>query len=286
VRLEIAHHLGEALRSAARRGQGRGRLSARAALKRERSAKENEMRFMVVHKVDAKMEAGAPPDPKIIQHMGVLVQESLKNGSFITGAGLHRSAKRVRVSNSGGELRVTEGPYAGNNELLASYAMVKVRSLSEALPHVRRFAQASGDCEIEVGPVVEPWDIGVMPKPSGEVPLQLLLLTKADAEFERGAASNEKRLSALQVLAESLGENGALLASGVLAPSAQAVRALPSAGKRTWVDGPFAESKELIAGFSVLEQPSQAQAIAWADRYAAILTDSEVDVRRLLDEPA
>jgi hypothetical protein len=244
------------------------------------------MRFMVMHKVDAKMDAGEPPDPQIIQHMGTLVQESLKNGLFITGAGLHRSAKRVRVKHADGEVSVSRGPYAGHNELLASFAMVKARSLEEALPSVRRFAQASGECEIEVGPVVEPWDLGLMPKPSGDVPIQLLLLTKADAQFERGAASNDERVSALKVLAESLGDNGALLASGALAPSSQGARALPKAGKRTWVDGPFAESKELIAGFSVLEVPSLRDAIAWADRYCSILVDSEVDVRRSSDEPA
>jgi hypothetical protein len=244
------------------------------------------MRFMVMHKVDAKMEAGGRPDPRIIEHMGALVQEGLRTGLFVTGAGLQRSAQRVRVKNAGGEVSVTRGPYAGDNELVASYAMVKVRSLEDALPHVRRFAQASGECEIEVGPVVEPWDLGMMPKPAGEIPVQLLLLTKADAQFERGEASNEKRSSALQVLVDSLAENGALLVSGALAPSAQGVRALPTAGKRTWVDGPFAESKELIAGFSVLEVPSLRDAIAWADRYAEILVDSEVDVRALSDEPA
>ena len=246
------------------------------------------MRFTVMHKVDAKMEAGAPPDQQIIEAMGSLVQESMKSGQFITGAGLHRSQKRVRVKNSGGEVSVTAGPYTGENELLASYAMIKVRSLEQALPHVQRFARASGDCEIEAGPVVEPWDLGMMPKPSGDVPLQVLLLTKADARFERGDASNAQRVSALKVLADSLGDSGALLASGVLAPSSQAVRSrpAPAPAKRTWVDGPFAESKELIAGFSVLDEPSLQAAIAWADRYAAILVDSEVDVRPLLDEPA
>ncbi len=244
------------------------------------------MRFMVMHKVDAKMEAGAPPDPRIIQNMGALVQESLKNGLFVTGAGLHRSAKRVRIKNKGGELSVAQGPYTGDNELLASYAMLKVRSLADALPHVRRFAQASGDGEIEAGPVVEAWDLGIVPKPSGDVPLQLLLLTKADARFERDESSSEQRASALQALADSLGNDGALLASGVLAPSSQAVRAAATAGKRTWVDGPFAESKELIAGFSVLEVPSLQAAVAWANRYASILVDSEIDVRRLIEESA
>ena len=244
------------------------------------------MRFMVMHKVDAKMEAGTPPEPQLIQHMGALLQESRKTGRFITGAGLHGSAKRARVRHVRGEVSVTPGPYAGSNELLASYAMVKVRSLEDALPHVRRFAAASGECEIEVGPVVEPWDLGIMPKPSGEVPLQLLLLTKADAASERGEANTEARVSALKVLADSLADNGALLATGTLAPSSHGARALPSSGKRTWVDGPFTESKELIAGFSVLEVPSLQEAVAWADRYASILVDAEVDVRPMSDEPA
>jgi hypothetical protein len=240
------------------------------------------MRFMVMHKVDANMEAGGPPPAQVIEQMGALVQESLKNGVFISGAGLHPSAKRVRVKHKNAELSVTQGPYSGKNELLASYAMIKVRSLAEALPHVERFAQASGDCEIEAGPVVEPWDLGLMPKPSGDVPLQVLLLTKADAEFERGAASKEKRETALEVLGKSLGDNGALLVAGALAPSSQGVRSTLSSGKRTWVDGPFAESKELIAGFSVLEAPSLKDAIAWAERYAAILVGAEVDVRPLI----
>jgi hypothetical protein len=54
-----------------------------------------------------------------------------------------------------------------------------------------------------------------------------------------------------------------------------------SGKNRVVSDGPFAESKELIAGFSLLELDSLAEALAWADRYAAILGDNEVDVREL-----
>jgi hypothetical protein len=77
------------------------------------------------------------------------------------------------------------------------------------------------------------------------------------------------------------------LAADSLAPSSKASR-LPSASqaKRAWVDGPFAESKELIAGFSLLELPSKPEALAWADRYAAILGDNEVDVREVHDPAA
>lgn len=241
------------------------------------------MRFMVMHKVDANMEAGGPPGPGIIEHMGALVQGSLKEGTFITGAGLHRSAKRVRVKRAGGAVSVQQGPYAGENELLTSYAMIKVPSLEAALPHVQAFVLAGESDEVEVGPVVEPWDIGVMPKPPGELPVQLLLLSKGNAQSESGAASPQRRAAALGVLSASLGNQGAVLASGALAPSSKAKRSAPSAGKRTWYDGPFAESKELIAGFSVLELPSIEEAVAWADRYGAILTVNEIDVRELLE---
>lgn len=241
------------------------------------------MRYMVMHKVDAKMEAGGPPDSDIIQNMGALVQESLKNGVFITGAGLHRSAKRARVESAAGQCRVSAGPYAGNNELVASYSMIKVKSFSDAVSQAQRYALAEGDCEVEVGPVVEAWDLGIVPKPAGDIPLQALLLTKADAAFESGTRSKAQHATALRALSESLGENGALLANGTLAPSSQGVRSKPAAGKRTWIDGPFTESKELIAGFSIIEAASLRDAIAWADRYATILTDSEVDVRLMAD---
>ena len=125
------------------------------------------MRFMVMHKVDANMEAGGPPSPQIVQSMGALVQQSLKEGTFTTGAGLHRSARRARLEPAGGSVRVTQGPYSGKNELLSSFAMIRAGSLEEAIERARELSRVLGDAEVEVGPVVEPWDIGVMPRPEG-----------------------------------------------------------------------------------------------------------------------
>ncbi|HTA88101.1 MAG TPA: YciI family protein [Polyangiaceae bacterium] len=240
------------------------------------------MRFMIMHKVDANMEAGGPPSPQIIQGMGALVQESLKNNVFLTGAGLHRSAKRARLTCRAGECSLEHGPYAGKNELLASFAMITAKSLADATEHARKYARARGDVELEIGLVVEPWDLGVMPKPSGEVAQRYLLLIKADADFERGISAQPAHEAALAELQRSLGADGALLASDTLAPSSKGARLSPAgSGKRTWVDGPFAETKELIAGFSILEVPSKEAALAWADRYAAVLGDNQVDVRVL-----
>jgi hypothetical protein len=254
--------------------------------------KEHPMRFIVMHKVDAHMESGGPPSQDIIKNMGALVQESIRSHIFTTGAGLHRSAKRARLDR-GGQV-VTKGPYSGQNELVESFAMIRAASLDEAVERAREFARVL-DAEIEVGPVVEPWDLGVMPKPTGNTPGRFLLLCKGDAATERGGEPLAARRAKLAELVEALKKEGVLLMSDRLAPSARGARlskggTLPGVGasaaagnppKRSWVDGPFAESKELIAGFSVLELPSRADAIAWADRYAAVLGDNEVDVREL-----
>ena len=240
------------------------------------------MRFMIMHKVDARMESGSPPDAQIIQGMGALVQESLKNGVFLTGAGLRPSSQRARLTRAAGHWSESHGPYSGENELLASFAMIRAESLAAAVGHARAFAEGNGDTEIEVGPVVEPWDLGLIPKPS-QAPPRFLLLSKASPAFEQGVTGQDARNAAVAELARALGEKGDLLAAEVLAPSSKACRfSTTKGGKRAWVDGPFAESKELIAGFSILELPGIAQAKAWAERYAAILGDNQVDIRELL----
>jgi hypothetical protein len=243
------------------------------------------MRFIVMHKVDARMEAGGPPDQDIIRDMGELVQGSLKNGTFLNGAGLHPSAKRVRVERGAGKTHVERGPYAGKNELVAAVTMLSAPNMEAAIEHAETLADALGSKrEIEVGPVVEPWDLGLMPKPEGNRPERFLLLTKATAADE-AADTAPQHLAATRVLAAKLDGRGAVLAAESFAPSSRGSRLGSGAkGQRSWVDGPFAESKELIAGFSLLSLPSKTEALAWADRYAAILGDNEVDIR-VVHEP-
>ncbi len=241
------------------------------------------MRFIVMHKVDANMEAGGPPNQEIIQAMGTLVQESLKSGVFQNGAGLHRSAQRVRLTYQNGKRTLIKGPYSGQNELVAAVYMIKTTSLDAAIETANRFAVILGDVEFEIGPIVEPWDLGLIPKPEGPRDERFLLLQKGDAKSEAGD-EDPAVLGALAKLLKTLSGEGVLLAAERIAPSSRGARSTGgSKGKRTWTDGPFAESKELIAGFSILALPSKKEALEWADRYAAILEGNEVDVRELLD---
>jgi hypothetical protein len=232
------------------------------------------MRFMVMHKVDAVMEAGGPPPGHIIQDMGEFVQGAIKSGVFKDGAGLHPSSRRVRLVFEAGQRTVTPGPLEGRNELLASFAMVKADSMDHAIEIATRIAGTLGDVEIEIGPVVEPWDLGLMERPA-RAPLRFLLLRKADRGFEAGAAEP----AALTRLLEELGRDGVVQTAATLAPSSRGARYRKTAGKRAWTDGPFTESKELVAGFSIVELPGMEDARAWAEAYAVILGDNEVDVR-------
>lgn len=241
------------------------------------------MRFLTIHKLDEYMEDGNPPIPEVVEGMGALVRESA--GIFISGAGLHRSAERIRLTVTGTTQEVSRGPFDGENELVARFAMIRVRSMQDALAQAQRYADVLGEAEIEIGPVVEPWDLGLISKPESVESTRFLLLVKSDARSEGEIPFDPETIAALVDLEAELREAGILLSAERLAPSARAARlAAGPKGERTWVDGPFTESKELVAGFSLVRFPTREEAIAWAERYAAILHGNEVDVQEVLDD--
>ncbi len=104
-------------------------------------------------------------------------------------------------------------------------------------------------------------------------------MRKADATTEAGAPPTAAQREAMDALIGEMKQAGVLLSMGSLAPSSGAARLRSFGGKQTVVDGPFAESKELVGGFVVLELGSRAEAIEWARRYADVLGEVELDVR-------
>jgi len=106
--------------------------------------------------------------------------------------------------------------------------------------------------------------------------MRFMLIRKADANTEAGASPSEEILMAMARYNEEMVKAGVMLAGEGLRPSAQGARVKFSAGKPTVTDGPFAEAKELIAGFSIIDVKSMEEAIEWARRWPAI--DSEVNV--------
>lgn len=244
------------------------------------------MRYVVMHKASPADEVGTPPPQKLIQDMGRLIGDAIKTGVFLNGDGLHPSGRRLRLSFRRANCTVTKGPYAGEHELPAAFAAIRVRTQDEAIAWAKRYGAAvGGDLDLEVGALVEQWDLGA-PKPAGEVPLRFLVVHKANAATEAGGTPAAPSSAALAKLLEESTRSGVLLYRETLLPSAKARRLLYTGGKRRVVDGPFSESKELIGGFSILQMRSLDEVVEWTDRYARILGGNvEVDVRPIA-EPA
>jgi hypothetical protein len=210
--------------------------------------------------------------------MGKLMGELIEQGKMRHGAGLKQSAERVRLDFKGGKATVTKGPLKGNNELVAGFAHLRVKTMDEALHWAKRFGELMGDVQIDVGPVVERWDLGLMDKPA-DAPLQVLAMHKADAATEREQPPSPEFEAKLGALMGEMQAAGVFVTGAGLRASKHGARLTRKGGKNSWVDGPFAESKELIAGFVILGAESMAEVKRFTERYAEILGDIEVDIR-------
>jgi hypothetical protein len=243
------------------------------------------MRYMMMHKNDPHTEAGLPPPMEIVEKMGQFIGEHAQAGRLVDGAGLSGSKTRTRLTFRDGKCTVKHGPYRGEHELPAAMLLLKVRTREEAIGWAERYGKILGTGELEVGKVNEPWDIGLMPAPE-DPPLQVLMIEKADQSSEAGARS-PKQKAELTRLRTEMTKAGVLVRATHLQPSAKARRLVFTNNDLRVIDGPFAESKELIGGFAVLELSGMDEAIAVCRRYAAILGGTlEIDIRPLADAEA
>ncbi|MGH8697097.1 MAG: YciI family protein, partial [Burkholderiales bacterium] len=101
-----------------------------------------------------------------------------------------------------------------------------------------------------------------------------------------GAMPEEKLFAEMATYHEELAKAGALLDASGLQPSAKGWRIKYSGGKRTVTDGPFAETKELIAGYTLIQAKSREEALEWAKRFpnpAGGGKECEIEVRQLFE---
>ena len=236
------------------------------------------MRLLMMHKHDAKTEAGEHPPAELVGQMGEFISGFAKAGKLIDGAGLGASKTRTRLTFKGGACTIKHGPYTGEHELPAAALVLEVRTREEALGWAERYGKILGDGEIELGKVNEPWDLGLMPEPE-DAPLHMLLIDKADAATE-GAGRSPQQKAALSRLRTEMTKAGVLQRTHQLQPSSNAKRLVFAANKLSVIDGPFTESKEMLGGFAVLELSGFDEAIAVTRRYIEILGSTlEVELR-------
>ena len=114
--------------------------------------------------------------------------------------------------------------------------------------------------------------------------MRFMVMVKGNAMSESGALPDEKILTEMGKFNEELVKAGVLLAGDGLHPSSKGVRVKFKDSARTVVDGPFAETKELIAGFWIFQVKSMEEAIEWVKRSPNPFPgESEIEIRRIYE---
>ena len=115
--------------------------------------------------------------------------------------------------------------------------------------------------------------------------MRFMVMVKATRNSEAGAMPGEKLLAEMGKFNEELVKAGVMLAGEGLHPSSKGTRVKFSGGKRTVIDGPFAETKELVAGFWLWQVKSKEEAIEWVKRCPDPMPgeESEIEIRQVFE---
>jgi hypothetical protein len=114
--------------------------------------------------------------------------------------------------------------------------------------------------------------------------MRVMVMVKATADSEAGAMPSEELLAAMGAFNEELVKAGVMLAGEGLHPSTKGKRVRFSGRQRTVIDGPFAETKELVAGFWLWQVKSMEEAVEWVRRCPNPMpTESEIEIRPVFE---
>lgn len=245
------------------------------------------MRFMVLIKANADYEAGKMPSPELLTALGKFNEELVQAGVLLGVDALHPSSQGVRLHYANGQHTVTDGPFAETKELVAGYWLWQCPSKAEAIEWLKRSPIPEG--EVEIRQLFETADFPVDPAeqeggwrekeeqqksapPPARKPgtKRYMGLLKADKDSEAGALPDEKLLSAMGAFIEEGLKRGIFLGGEGLQPSSQGARVRFAGNQRTVIDGPFTETKELVAGYAILQFASKAEAIDWTKRFVQV----------------
>ena len=115
--------------------------------------------------------------------------------------------------------------------------------------------------------------------------MRFIVMGMATKESEAGPPPKPEAFAAMQEYNEELAKAGILLAAEGLAPTSKGARVQFSGDQRTVIDGPFAESKEVVAGFTIIQVKSKEEAIEWVKGTPNVFPNGEavVEIRKLMD---
>ncbi len=272
------------------------------------------MRFLIMVKGDKDSEAGVMPRPELMVAMGKYNVELANAGVLLDGGGLGPTSDGFRTDGFVDRITVTDGPFTEAREVVSGYWLIQVKSKAEAIEWATRIP-FEGVAQVELRPLFELDDFPIAENESGwreeeegemrekfsnrppsalaESPgsttdrapkLRYMLLFKANDRSEAGDLPNEEELTAMGAVMTDLARSGKLLSGEGLKASSEGARVEFSGGRRTVIDGPFTETKELVAGYSVVQVDSKQEAMEIARRCVEASRESVIETRKIFGE--
>ncbi len=116
--------------------------------------------------------------------------------------------------------------------------------------------------------------------------MRFMIMVKANRDSEAGVKPSEQLFADMATYHEELAKAGVLLDASGLQPSSKGWKVRYSGAKRTVIDGPFTEAKEMVAGYTIIQVKSRAEALEWSRRFPNPFgegTDNEIEVRQLYE---
>jgi hypothetical protein len=243
------------------------------------------MQFMIIRKADAATEAATPPSAARFDDMERYHQALADRGRLGLALGLRPSSRAVRLRLWPGGESISDGPFAESKELVAGFTIVQASSKQEALALLlgplgrwpASDADAGGEVLLEVRETGCPGGCAQVPPALEGDGERYVILLRSDAGTEGDRVPPQHKLDALNAFNAAQAGAGVLLAGDGLKSSARGAKVHLKGGRASVIDGPFAEAKELIAGFWMIGAASMQDAIAWA-RTLPYPTGPEVEV--------
>jgi hypothetical protein len=226
------------------------------------------MQFMVIRRADEATEAGVPPTAQGIADMEAFNRALADQGRLGLALGLRPSGRAVRLKLWPGFETITDGPFAEAKELVAGFTVFEAPSRDAALELLKRWPQsdtlATGEAVLELRETGCPGGCAQVAPAADGGDRQYVILLRSDEGTERDRIPPQDMLDALNGFNAVQAAQGRLLAGDGLKASSSGARVLLTSGGASVIDGPFAEAKELIAGFWMIKAGSMLEAIDWA----------------------
>ncbi len=229
------------------------------------------MRFLIIHQLDNPTLDAMATEAAVIKTLlrddPVIVQSD----TLLSSSHLHQQTAAARLQLTQGHAPVVVDPWTDAADYTRSFLQIDVPDHAAAIAWAEQWPDRSADSVVEVRAIGCPGGVHCV---SGDIPAEVqpdtahfMVIIHEEGHLAEGIAPPQSVLGGMERYNIESVEAGILLAGHGLHPSPDGSRVKFSGGKSAVIDGPFSESKELIAGYWLIQVKSRLAAIEWAKHY-------------------